>query len=136
VTDRDEMRRLLRERAYFGVSFDGTANFSSVGTTIRMCHHVADGLGLSGEDRYVLMAWHLHIAAMRFEKMVMDAVVLQKPVFIVQAGPTVAWRVPSETPPGGYVIFQQRPTHWYENKPQVVEELVVRSMELPRADQG
>lgn len=38
----------------------------------------------------------------------------------------VAWRVPNASPPGGYVIFQQRPDYWYDKNPDIVEELVVR----------
>jgi hypothetical protein len=41
--------------------------------------------------------------------------------------PTVAWRVASQNPPGGYVIFQQRPEYFYEHHADRVEELCVRS---------
>lgn len=71
ITDPREMRIKLQEMRR-GRSFYDDRRFSSVDALVRNVHDMAEINGLSGEDRYTVMAWHLLHTAARLEKLALE----------------------------------------------------------------
>jgi hypothetical protein len=77
-----EMRIKLQEMRR-GRSFHDDQRMSVVDSIVRNCHDQAEIQGLSGEDRYTVMAWHLMHMAARLEKQVLEFAMLSPAPAIV-----------------------------------------------------
>lgn len=75
ATDPREMRVKMQEMRR-GRSFYDDRRNSTVEVIVRNVHMQADIQGLSGEDRYTVMAWHLMHMAAKLEKTVLDTAML------------------------------------------------------------
>jgi hypothetical protein len=71
VTDPREMRIKLEEMRR-GRSFYNDGRISGVDAIVRSVHDLAEMRGLSGEDRYTVMAWHLLNMAARLEELALE----------------------------------------------------------------
>jgi hypothetical protein len=78
ITDPREMRIKLQEMRR-GRSFYDDRRISTVDSIVRAVHDRAEMEGLSGEDRYTVMAWHLMHMAARLESLVLENEMLRPP---------------------------------------------------------
>ena len=72
ITDPREIRKQLLELALTGSMPGRRGIISACSALVHNCMRTAQAQGLSGEDTYTLIAWHLLHQAMRLEKIVLD----------------------------------------------------------------
>jgi hypothetical protein len=78
ITDPREMRQRLNEMGR-GRSFHDDRRISGVDALVRNVNTMADVQGLSGEDRYTVLAWHLMHMAARLEAVALQEAMLAPP---------------------------------------------------------
>jgi hypothetical protein len=78
ITDPREMRQRFSEIRW-GRSFSGNLAPSTVDTIVHRVSSSAEIQGLSGEDRYTVLAWHLMHMAARLEADAIQAAMLAPP---------------------------------------------------------
>lgn len=84
ITDPREMRKRLLELALTGtMPGHRSRSISAPGYIVRSSMKMAEAMGLSGEDTYTVIAWHLLHQAMRLEKLIFDEVMTRPPRPIV-----------------------------------------------------
>lgn len=85
TTDVRQMRRELKELARDWCRFDErAASFpSACSSIVRNCFMMAEANGLSGEDLYTVMAWHLQKHAAEMEKFALNDAMLRPPPMII-----------------------------------------------------
>jgi hypothetical protein len=67
-----EMRLRLTMIARGRRTLDINDNFGGLAAIVGNVHHAADAAGMSGEDRYTMMAWHLLQAAQRAQQVTLQ----------------------------------------------------------------
>jgi hypothetical protein len=78
ITDPCEMRRRFNEMGR-GRSFHDDRRISGVDAIVRNVNSMAEIQGLSGEDRYTVLAWHLMHTAAKLERMALEQAMLAPP---------------------------------------------------------
>lgn len=78
ITDPREMRQRFNEMRR-GRSFCDDRTPNTVDVIVRNVNTMAEIRGLSGEDRYTVLAWHLMHMAARLEKMALAQAMLSPP---------------------------------------------------------
>lgn len=78
ITDPREMRQRFNEMR-MGRSFFDDRTPSTADAIVRNVGAKAEMQGLSGEDRYTVLAWHLMHMAVRLERMALEQAMLSPP---------------------------------------------------------
>ena len=82
LTDPREMRKELIRVSYTGGSLldDDPRRFPGAGSALlRNIRNMAEAQGLSGEDFYTCMAWHLALSCQRMEGQLLEFLISQPP---------------------------------------------------------
>jgi hypothetical protein len=78
ITPQD-MRRRMQEMASTGLALDGRPEPNFTAPAVRQCLLTGRYNGLSGEDTYTMLAWHLLQMAERYGRIVYELAVTARP---------------------------------------------------------